>query len=62
MTDSDDEASDEEMEEGTPFSRSMYLSILAPDNYDKSSRYLRNVASLGRKRRRKEKKDDDFLE
>ena len=62
MTDSDDEASDEEMEEGTTFSRSMYLSMLAPDNYDKSSRYLRNVASLGRKRRRKEKKDDDFLE
>ena len=56
MTDTDDEASDGEREEAKPFSRSMYLSMLAPDNSDNCSRYLRNVATSGRKRRRKEKR------
>ena len=47
---SDDETLDVEMEDATTFSPSIYLSMLASDDYDKSSRYLRNIVSLGAKR------------
>ena len=53
--------SDDEMDVSPGISRTLFMSMLAPNSYDQSSRYLRNVASMEGKRRRISTKDDDFV-
>ena len=53
--------SDDEMDVSPGISRTLFMSMLAPNSYDLSSRYLRNVASMEGKRRRISTKDDDFV-
>ena len=53
--------SDDQTDVSPGISRSQFMSMRAPNSYDQSSRYLRNVASMDGKRRRISTKDDDFV-